>query len=62
MIFITIYQPLIHINPKIKIAKKFMFNISSSPILTMISDTSFIDHLPQVMPKLVPKFPFQTRL
>ena len=48
--------------PKIKITQKFMFDISSIPILTAISDKSFIEHLPQIMPKLVPEFEFQSRL
>ena len=46
----------------IKIAQKFMFDISSIPISTAISDKSFIDYLPQVAPQLVPEFEFQSRL
>ena len=50
------------INPKIKIAQKFVFDISSILVLITISDKSFIEHLPEVMPKLVPEFEFQCRL
>ena len=39
-----------------------MFDISSIPLSTTISDKSFIEHLPQVMPKLVPEFDSQSRL
>ena len=39
-----------------------MFDFSSIPISTAIYDKSFIEHLPQVMPKLVPEFEFQSRL
>ena len=38
-----------------------MFDISSIPILTAISDKTFIEHLPEDMPKLVPEFEFQSR-
>ena len=48
------------INPKIKVAQKFIFDISSIPIWTMISDESFIEHLPRVLPKLVPEFELQS--
>ena len=54
MVFMK-YLP-VQINPKIKIALKFMFQISSIPILTMRSDKSFIEHLLHVMPKLVSDF------
>ena len=50
------------INPKIKVAQKFIFDTSSIPILTAIFDKMFIEHLPQVMPKLVPEFDFQSPL
>ena len=50
------------IYPKIKIALKFMFDISSIPILTMRSDKSFIEHLRHVLPKLVSNLEFQPRL
>ena len=56
------YQLLDQINPKIKIAQKFMLDILSIPISTTISDESFIEHSPQVMPKLVPEFEFQSQL
>ena len=58
---VFIYLPD-QINPKIKIALKFMFHISSIPILIMKSDQSFIDHLLHVIPKLVSDFEFQSRL
>ena len=47
---------------KVKVALKFMFDISSNPILTMRSDKSFIEHPLHVMPKLVSDFEFQSRL
>ena len=50
------------INPKIKIVLKFMFAISSIPVLTMRSDKSFIKHLLHAMPKLVSDLEFQSRL
>ena len=43
-------------NPKIKIALKFMFDISSIPILTMKSDKSFIEHLLHAMAKIGLRF------
>ena len=39
-----------------------MFDISSIPTLITISDKSFIEHLPEVMQKVVPEFEFQCRL
>ena len=39
-----------------------MFDISNIPISTQISDKSVIEHLPQVMPKLVHEFNFQSQL
>ena len=39
-----------------------MFGISSIPISTVISDKSFVEQLPQAMPKLVPEFEFQSQL
>ena len=39
-----------------------MFDVSSIPISSTVSDKSFIEHLPQVMPKLFPEFEFQSRL
>ena len=57
--FYETYQLLGQTNPKIKIAQKFMIGISSIPISNKISsDKSFIEHLPQVMPKLAFKFEF----
>ena len=50
------------INSKIEKAQKFMFDISSISISTTISDKSFIDYLPDIMLKLVPKFEFQSQL
>ena len=50
------------INHKNKIALRFMFDISNIPILTAISDKSFIEHLLHVMPKLISKCEFQSRL
>ena len=46
--------------PKIKIALKFMFDISSVPILTARSDKSFIEHLQHIMPKFVSECEFQS--
>ena len=57
------YLPAVgQINPRIKIAQKFMFDMSSTLILTATFDKSFIEHLPQVIPKLVREFDFQFRL
>ena len=39
-----------------------MFDISNIPISTPIFDKSVIEHLPQVMPKLVHEFDFQSQL
>ena len=39
-----------------------MFDISSIPISTPISDKRFIDYLPQVMPKLGHQSEFQSQL
>ena len=50
------------INSNIKIALKFMFYILGIPILTMISNKSFVKHSLHVMPKLVSDFEFQSRL
>ena len=58
----NIYQLPGQINPKIKIARKFVFDISSILILTTRSDKSFIEHLLHVMPKLVSDLEFQSRL
>ena len=55
------YEILGQIHPKIKITPKFMFDISSISILTLISDKRFMEHLSQVMPKLVPVFESQSR-
>ena len=48
--------------PQDQNCSEIMFDISSIPISTTISDKSFIEHLPQVMSKLVPEFEFQSRL
>ena len=58
----NIYQLPGQINPKIKIAWKFVFDISSILILTTRSDKSFIEHLLHVMPKLVSDLEFQSWL
>ena len=52
------------INPKVKTARKFMFDISSILISTTMSSftESFTENLPQVMPKLTPEFEFQSQL
>ena len=60
MVFIK-YLPG-QINTKIKIALKFMFDISSISILTMRSNKKLIEHLLHVMSKLVSNFEFQSRL
>ena len=58
----NIYQVPDQVNPNIKITLKFMFDISSIPILIMRSDKSFIEHLLHVMPKLISDLEFQSRL
>ena len=50
------------INSKIKIAQKFMFDISNIPILTTRSDKTFIEQLLHIMPKLISEFEFQSWL
>ena len=50
------------INPKIKVAVKFTFDIWSIPILNTRSDKSFIEQSLHVMPKLVSEFEFQSWL
>ena len=50
------------INPKIKVALKFMLDISSVLILTMKSDKSFIKNLLHVRPKFISECEFQSRL
>ena len=49
-------------NPKIKLALKFMFDISSVLILTMKSDKSFIKNLLHVRSKFISECEFQSRL
>ena len=50
------------INPQIKISQKSMFDISSILVSAMVSDKSFIEHLSQVMLKVVREFEFQSQL
>ena len=58
----NVYQLPDQINSKIKTALKCLFDISSILILTTRSDKSFSEQLLHIMPKLVSKFKFQSRL